>query len=249
MNDVQLIEKLHKLQTQREELQKKMQAKLPAKSRPFLVAFLSMFVVLALLVGLGLEGVFPIIVGFFVFIAVLIANIKGEVDDFIEVNAISNVDSEISFLLKHKSSISNSRLITSTSTPKPKPKLELNIKNNLEGDESIQHAPKLAFVLILVDAIFQKYKRVSPKPYSLKIKSLKKKLLNAESHVFTSLSEVQELHKEAIDIRNDFDPFDDVWLWEKLQLIVDLLDEISNQDLVMSSNALAIIANLDTPKK
>lgn len=239
MNNEQLLEKLHKLHAQRKELQEKMKSKSPAKLSPFLIAFLSMFFVLALLVGLRLQGIFPLIVGFIVFIAVFIFNVKGEVDGFVEVNAISNIDKEINFLLRSKSSVGNSRLIT----PAP------DAKNNVNGNDSIEHAPKLTFVLVLIDAIFQKYKRVSPKPYSLRLKSLKKKLLTAESLAFTSLSAIQKFHKEAIEIRNDFDPFEDVWLWEKLQLIVDLLDEIIKQDLVMTNNALEVIANLDTSKK
>jgi len=242
MNRSLLLEKLHRLQAEREDLQKKINASAPYKPDSLLWAFLAMFFVIAILSGLGAEGIFPLLIGFAVFIGVFALNSISESDANFESNAIAKIDCEIKVLISDLSKLSNSAL----SAPNLESKSELSSFSDVKSNEEIEHSPKLTFVLIVIDSIFKKYKTVSPKPYSLNLKAFKKKISSAEQREYIVEEVIKELINLATDLRNDFDPFEDEWLWEKFQLIVELLVEISNRDCLMSSGALAIIRDLDS---
>lgn len=242
MNKSLLLDKLQKLQAEREGLVKKNQARSQNKGGPFLLAMLAMFMTLTFLVGIGAQGFVPILISFAVFIAVLMLNLKGEVAESAEVNAISNIDREITILINDLSRLDNSTL----SAPNLESKSELTPFCDVNSNVFIEHSPKLTFVLIVIDSIFKRYRSVSPKPYSLNLKSFKRKISSAEKREYITEEVIKELKNLATDLRNDLDPFEDEWLWEKFQLIVDLLDEVSNRDCLMSSGSLAIIRDLDS---
>lgn len=110
--------------------------------------------------------------------------------------------------------------------------------------ELIEHTPKIAYSIILIDTIFKKYKNISPKPYTLKLKHLKIRLAVVARKTHVPSDVLDDLKRMTADIKSDFDPWKDDFIWEKLQITYDLLDEISNKDQTMSDWALDAIEKI-----
>ena len=246
MNDSQIKKELIELQAKREQLQKKQGSMTSNKVISVFIPFLGMFSAVAFFASFGVHALIAITLGIIVFI-VLIFNISSnEAAMSANENGLVNLDQQINKLLDDLNKANSSRSIQNTPTPTPKSTSIRPVQQDLDGEEPIHHSPKLTFTLILIDAIFKKYKRITPKPYSLQLKAFKQKLLVAEINTYISQSAIADLIDTAVDIRNDIDPFGDEWLWEKLQLVVDLLIETSNRDHMMSAAAIEIINGLNT---